>query len=466
MKKLSLVFGLVLLLSGGIFAHAQTATDNCNSGDPQYACSTDEICKGSPIPTCQKNGAVQSSGTCTVDAGCVNYGAGYTCKGGTCVAPASGSSSAPGSTGAPANTSSGFVPLAPIPGLTQGVVANSSGLAQFLNNLYKFLIGIAAVLAVIEIIRGGLYIMTESVTKHSEGKKLIYDALLGLALVLAPVLVFTIINPSILNLSLNLPPIKQAASGSSLGSSGTPNTPAPGQIGAGQEITNCTDGSSCLAAREACIAKGGSASTQCVDPQGQLHEPSLAQNLLSTFSFGYVGNGTACANSDQSLATICSGARGSAGLSNNSIASGGVPLFDGGYMDLVKFTGKSAQTSASSYKCQVSQQTFEKAFSNTDQSAWYVECLTPKITYVEAINNYVDDANRTIRDRYDGECQAITSTQGSEGFGGVNLLQDQGIGGSAPTVQCTKDQIDNNSIGGITPTCYQAYSTCTDPNAK
>ncbi|MDE2021681.1 MAG: hypothetical protein KGI71_02035, partial [Patescibacteria group bacterium] len=36
-----------------------------------------------------------------------------------------------------------FVPLTDIPGLTQGAVANSSGLAAFLNNLYKYLIGVA-----------------------------------------------------------------------------------------------------------------------------------------------------------------------------------------------------------------------------------------------------------------------------------------------------------------------------------
>ena len=100
----------------------------------------------------------------------------------------------------------GFVPLAPIPGLTQGVTANQAGLANFFNNLYKYLIGIAAVLAVIEIIWGGLEISTQdSVSKQSAGKERITQAILGLVLVLSPVLVFSIINPSILNLSVNLP---------------------------------------------------------------------------------------------------------------------------------------------------------------------------------------------------------------------------------------------------------------------
>ena len=48
----------------------------------------------------------------------------------------------------------GFTALAPIPGLTSGTMAvvDSTTLATFFNNLYKYLVGLAAVLAVIEII--------------------------------------------------------------------------------------------------------------------------------------------------------------------------------------------------------------------------------------------------------------------------------------------------------------------------
>lgn len=102
-----------------------------------------------------------------------------------------------------------FTALAPIPGLTDSgstSVVNSETLANFFNNLYKYLIGLAGILAVIEIIWGGLEISTQdSVSKNEDGKGRIYGAIMGLILVLSPVLVFTIINPSILNLSLNLP---------------------------------------------------------------------------------------------------------------------------------------------------------------------------------------------------------------------------------------------------------------------
>ena len=108
---------------------------------------------------------------------------------------------------------SGFVPLAPIPGLTDQSalsVVNSEGLATFFNNLYKYLIGIAAAIAVVQIIWAGLdiaFFHKDAVSAITDDKGKIYNAIYGLILVLSPVLVFSIINPNILNLSLNLPPL-------------------------------------------------------------------------------------------------------------------------------------------------------------------------------------------------------------------------------------------------------------------
>lgn len=115
----------------------------------------------------------------------------------------------------------GFVPLAPIQGLTDSTTANdiinsvtengiisSSSFADFFNNLYKFLVGLAIALAIIEIIWGGLeYSTTDSIGNKEAGKKRIRNAILGLMLILSPVLVFSIINPNILNLSVTLTPI-------------------------------------------------------------------------------------------------------------------------------------------------------------------------------------------------------------------------------------------------------------------
>lgn len=118
----------------------------------------------------------------------------------------------------------GFVPLAPIPGLTKDVVADSAGLASFFNNLYKYLIGLAAVLAVIQITWAGLEIAVnkEDVSKITDSKGKIYNAVFGLILVLSPVLVFSIINPAILNLSLNLPALDTKSGANIGGSTKTP----------------------------------------------------------------------------------------------------------------------------------------------------------------------------------------------------------------------------------------------------
>lgn len=109
---------------------------------------------------------------------------------------------------APHVLAQGFVPLAEIEGLTKGVEANTEGLAVFFNNLYKFAIGMATVLAVIMIIWGGIeYSWQDIPGAKSNGKERIQQAILGLVLVLSPALVFSIINPSILNLSINLKPL-------------------------------------------------------------------------------------------------------------------------------------------------------------------------------------------------------------------------------------------------------------------
>lgn len=157
---------------------------------------------------------------------------------------------------------SGFVPLAPIPGLTSitdpGSAARSTNLADFFNSLYKYLIGLAATLAIIQIIWGGVNIATnqDDVSKIMDDKGKIYNAIFGLVLVLSPVLVFSIINPNILNLSLNLPPID-----TTIAPTPTPvgNTPVTTETMAGvlqfdSQLIPC-DGTSCSDAKWKCDKK-------------------------------------------------------------------------------------------------------------------------------------------------------------------------------------------------------------------
>lgn len=99
-------------------------------------------------------------------------------------------------------SSLGFVPLTSIPGIDSA--GNAATLPDFLNNVYKLSIGLAAVLAVLQIIRAGImYMGGDSVTEKKEARSLITLAIGGLILVLSPVIVFSIINPKILDLKID-----------------------------------------------------------------------------------------------------------------------------------------------------------------------------------------------------------------------------------------------------------------------
>lgn len=96
-----------------------------------------------------------------------------------------------------------FVPLTSIPGITS--LTGSPTLPAFLNNLYRICIGIAAFAAIARFIYAGYTIMTDSgsVTKNKKAREMIQNTVIGLILVLSPAVVFGIINPKILDLTLD-----------------------------------------------------------------------------------------------------------------------------------------------------------------------------------------------------------------------------------------------------------------------
>ena len=102
-----------------------------------------------------------------------------------------------------------LVTLTQIPGLTEGM-SGTPNLPNFLNGLYKFCIGIAVVLAVIQLIRAGIEYMTAggSIGSTEHAKHLISTSILGLVLVLSPYIVFGIINPEIRNLRIDVGELK------------------------------------------------------------------------------------------------------------------------------------------------------------------------------------------------------------------------------------------------------------------
>jgi hypothetical protein len=80
-------------------------------------------------------------------------------------------------------------------GVTEG---NSGDLGQFLAALFKFGLAIAAALAVVMIVWGGVEIMlSESVMTKTDGKKRVEDAIWGLLLALVSWLILWTINPDL-----------------------------------------------------------------------------------------------------------------------------------------------------------------------------------------------------------------------------------------------------------------------------
>jgi len=101
-----------------------------------------------------------------------------------------------------AECENGFCSLTNIENLK--FAGNAASLPAFLNSLYMICIGLAAVIGVLQIMRAGVTWMTAagSHEKIGDAKNLIRDSIIGIALVLAPTIVFSIINPEILKLEI------------------------------------------------------------------------------------------------------------------------------------------------------------------------------------------------------------------------------------------------------------------------
>lgn len=255
MKK-QLFFALVAFVGFAWLPHTALALnlgDPCDKTDPTSCISTALTCSDAGVCVKYTGGGISCTyPKCTVDADCAVNGNGQTCQGGDVNNACSGTCGGGQSTTATPTTSagsSGFVPLAPISGLTDsGTVNGSNGLANFLNNLYLYAIGIAGIIAVIEIVIGGLeYSVKDSIESHSNGRHRIQQAILGLVLVLSPYVVFSIINPAILNLSLNLPALNTAPT----------NTGSGGQTPTITQSFYKCNGTNCSGAEQLCSLDGG-----------------------------------------------------------------------------------------------------------------------------------------------------------------------------------------------------------------
>jgi hypothetical protein len=128
----------------------------------------------------------------------------------------------------------------------------TEALPAFLNQLYKICIGIAVVIAILQLVRAGImYTMGDSgFAKVEEAKHLITTSLLGLLLVLAPYIVFSVINPKILNLNIDTSQIKLDSASAPTNSTGAPNNPAANllpnsSLGCYDPVTKTTNAANC-----------------------------------------------------------------------------------------------------------------------------------------------------------------------------------------------------------------------------
>lgn len=128
----------------------------------------------------------------------------------------------------PVNTETTYTPLAGLPGLPAdkafqtdpgcqrdtngniipGSCTNPCPFGNYLNIIIKLVIGIAAVLAMVMIVMGGIeYMTSELVSGKEAGKETITHAILGLLIALGAFLILNTINPQLLNACLDKLPI-------------------------------------------------------------------------------------------------------------------------------------------------------------------------------------------------------------------------------------------------------------------
>ncbi|MDP1689974.1 MAG: pilin [bacterium] len=274
----------------------------------------------------------------------------------------------------------GFVPLAPIPGLTDVQTAtgmSATGFATFFNNLYKYCVGLSATLAVIMIIWGGLEYSTQDIPGAKQnGKEKIQNAIFGLVLVLSPVLVFSIINPRILSLSLNFTPINltytntaptggggargavDAATGCMVTGTLLKNASCPTQQAAQNFAAACSTGTGRVSASCQTVTSSGCADTSykatCDTTSGAVTGPYVfLDESTAGFSFSGIFNTVAGRYKFEPLASTASNPNNGAAVMNFAAtcsADGGTVCMNASFFSTA-CTFTSAQPSSQSNKC-------------------------------------------------------------------------------------------------------------------
>lgn len=107
--------------------------------------------------------------------------------------------------------------LAPIPcvGGDCDSLAKETDLSKYIPGLFKLLVGLSAVAAVLMIVFGGFeYMSSDALMKKEAGKERMKNAIFGLIFVISAWLILNTINPKILNFDLNIENIQVKDKGS------------------------------------------------------------------------------------------------------------------------------------------------------------------------------------------------------------------------------------------------------------
>ncbi|PID52517.1 MAG: hypothetical protein CR972_01555 [Candidatus Moraniibacteriota bacterium] len=173
--------------------------------------------------------------------------------------------------------------LEPIPGMTE----TNPGLGTYLEGLYNFAVGFVAVAALLMITIGGFYYIVSAGNQAQAGtaKKIVTDALLGLAVVFCTYLILHTINPELLKLDLKLDGLKiqkstqKQISKKSKKSKKTPQNFSishsnPNVVQKTTPQTICVNGK-CYKSKAECIADlGQSLAAACVPAKKTFSDPS------------------------------------------------------------------------------------------------------------------------------------------------------------------------------------------------
>lgn len=145
-----------------------------------------------------------------------------------------------------------------------GLDPNSQGTADYVRALYMLSITVAALLAVVKIIFGGVkWMLSDVVTDKSSAIKDIRGAVFGLLIVLAAVLILNTINPNLtkLNILQDAPSI----SGVTGNPISTDNSPGSGQTACQKDPSSS----------QCCLEKGGTVTATPDEIQGTIFGCSI-----------------------------------------------------------------------------------------------------------------------------------------------------------------------------------------------